>query len=237
MKKLFLSIIALCCLAFSANAITVYVDAGHGGWGSEDRNMPTINYGYGDTLGFWESNTNLWKAFALEAELKQAGYTVKMNRRASGGANDRSLSSIRTEAENSGASYFISIHSNAGPEGVVGGGSGNFANYPVMLYRGYTGSPTVANSDKIAKASVARLYEIFYNKPADPSGGGGPEFTTYYSPSNPDVLGCMSFYGYNLGVIPSWGPAGFLAEGYFHTYSPARHRALNLDWCRQEGVR
>ena len=237
MKKLFLSIIALCCLAFSANAITVYVDAGHGGWGSEDRNMPTINYGYGDTLGFWESNTNLWKAFALEAELKQAGYTVKMNRRASGGANDRSLSSIRTEAENSGASYFISIHSNAGPEGVVGGGSGNFANYPVMLYRGYTGSPTVANSDKIAKASVARLYEIFYNKPADPSGGGGPEFTTYYSPSNPDVLGCMSFYGYNLGVIPSWGPAGFLAEGYFHTYSPARHRALNPDWCRQEGVR
>ena len=236
MKKLFISFCVF-CLSLSAQAITVYVDAGHGGWGSEDRNMPTINYGYGDTLGFWETNTNLWKALELEAKLKQAGYTVKMNRRANGGANDRSLSAIRTEAENSGASYFISIHSNAGPEGVVGGGSGNFANYPVMLYRGYTGSPTVANSDKIAKMSVARLYEIFYNKPADPSGGGGPEFTTYYSPSNPDVLGCMSFYGYNLGVIPSWGPAGFLAEGYFHTYSPARHRALNPDWCRQEGVR
>ena len=237
MKKLILSIFALCCMVMSASAIKVYINAGHGGWGSEDRNMPTINYGYGDTLGFWETNTNLWKAFEMETMLKKAGYSTVMSRRANG--NDRSLSAIRNEADNSGCDYFISIHSNAGPEGSLTGGSGSFANYPVMLYRGYTGSPTVSKSDQMAKASCKRLYEIFWTTPAS-SGGtgkdGGPEFTTYYSPTNLDLVGCMSFYGYNLGVLPQYRP-GFLAEGYFHTYSPARHRALNPDWCRQEGIR
>ena len=221
----------------SASAIKVYINAGHGGWGSEDRNMPTINYGYGDTLGFWETNTNLWKAFEMENMLKKSGYSTVMSRRANG--NDRSLSTIRNEADNSGCDYFISIHSNAGPEGSLTGGSGSFANYPVMLYRGYTGSPTVSKSDQMAKASCKRLYEAFWTTPASNGGtgkDGGPEFTTYYSPSSMDVLGCMSFYGYNLGVIPQYRP-GFLAEGYFHTYSPARHRALNPDWCRQEGIR
>ena len=237
MKKLFITCFAL-CLALSASAIKVYINPGHGTWGSEDRNMRTINYGYGDTLGFWESNTNLWKALYMETKLKSAGYTVVMSRRKNG--TTASLATIRSEAENSGSNYFISIHSNAGPEGVVGGSSGNFANYPVMLYRGYTGSPSLTNSDKMAKASVKRLYEIFWTTPASAGGtgkDGGPEFTTYYSPTNLDVVGCMSFYGYNLGVIPSWGVPGFLAEGYFHTYSPARHRALNPDWCRQEGLR
>ena len=237
MRKLFITCLAL-CLTLSASAIKVYINPGHGTWGSEDRNMRTINYGYGDTLGFWESNTNLWKALYMEAKLKSAGYTVAMSRRKNG--TTASLATIRTEAENSGSSYFISIHSNAGPEGVVGGSSGNFANYPVMLYRGYTGSPSLTNSDKMAKASAKRLYEAFWTTPASAGGtgkDGGPEFTTYYSPTNLDVVGCMSFYGYNLGVIPSWGVPGFLAEGYFHTYSPARHRALNPDWCRQEGLR
>ena len=131
MKKLILSIFALCCMVMSASAIKVYINAGHGGWGSEDRNMPTINYGYGDTLGFWETNTNLWKAFEMETMLKKAGYSTVMSRRANG--NDRSLSAIRNEADNSGCDYFISIHSNAGPEGSLTGGSGSFANYPVML--------------------------------------------------------------------------------------------------------
>lgn len=30
--------------------------------------------------------------------------------------------------------------------------------------------------------------------------------------------------------------SGFLVEGYFHTYQPARHRALNQDYCHMEGL-
>ena len=32
------------------------------------------------------------------------------------------------------------------------------------------------------------------------------------------------------------GASGFLSEGYFHTYQPARHRALNQDYCHMEGL-
>ena len=239
MKRL-LSTFALCCVLLSASATKVYINPGHGSWGSNCRPMPTINYAAGDTLGFFESNTNLWKAFALEEKLNAAGFNTKLSRRASGGSGtneyNKALSTICSEAENYGADYYISIHSNAGPDG----SNGSFANYPVILYRGYTGQPKVAKSDDMAKASMARLYEIFYKTAYDPT-SGGPEFTTYYSPSNPRIVGDLSFYntsstyGY-LGALKHNIP-GFLSEGYFHTYSPARHRALNPDWCRQEGVR
>ena len=229
----------------SANAIKVYINPGHGAWCGNCRPMATINYAAGDTLGFFESNTNLWKAFFLEEKLLGAGYGVKMSRRASGGSGtnefNKALSTICTEAENYGADYYISIHSNAGPEGEIGGANGKFANYPVILWRGYTSKPGVTNSDKMAKACVTRLYEAFWAKPSTPNGGGGPEPTTYYSPSNPRILGDLDFYdtsstyGY-LGALKHNIP-GYLSEGYFHTYSPARHRALSPEWCRQEGVR
>ncbi|MBR2449945.1 MAG: InlB B-repeat-containing protein [Paludibacteraceae bacterium] len=240
MKRIFLSIFALCCLAMTASATKVYVNPGHGSWGPNCRPMATINYAAGDTLGFFESNTNLWKAFELENKLLGAGFSVKLSRRASGGSGtnqwNKALSTICTEATNYGADYYISIHSNAGPDG----STGSFANYPVILYRGYTGSPKVAKSDAMSKKAMARLYEIFYTTPKNKT-SGGPEFTTSYSPSNPRIVGDLSFYdtsstyGY-LGALKHNIP-GYLSEGYFHTYSPARHRALNPDWCRQEGVR
>ena len=237
MKRIFLSIFALCCLAMTASATKVYINPGHGSWGSNCRPMATINYAAGDTLGFFESNTNLWKAFMLETKLKAAGFDVKMSRRASGGSGtneyNKALSTIVSETNNYGADYFLSIHSNAGPDG----SDGSFANYLVLIYRGTTGSPTIKNSDKMAKASAARLYDIFYTTPKNKNGGGGPEPTTYYSPSNPRIVGDYSFYGYHLGVLGTNNCPGFLSEGYFHTYSPARHRALNPDWCREEGIR
>ena len=42
------------------------------------------------------------------------------------------------------------------------------------------------------------------------------------------------YYSY-LGVIRHMVP-GFLAEGYYHSYGPARHQALNYDYCRMEGL-
>lgn len=221
----------------TASATKVYINPGHGSWGPNCRPMATINYAAGDTLGFFESNTNLWKAFMLETKLKAAGFDVKMSRRASGGSGtneyNKALSTIVSETNNYGADYFLSIHSNAGPDG----SDGSFANYLVLIYRGTTGSPTIKNSDKMAKASAARLYDIFYTTPKNKNGGGGPEPTTYYSPSNPRIVGDYSFYGYHLGVLGTNNCPGFLSEGYFHTYSPARHRALNPDWCREEGIR
>ena len=44
MKKLILSIIALCTLVMSASAIKVYINPGHGSWTGDCRPMPTIPY-------------------------------------------------------------------------------------------------------------------------------------------------------------------------------------------------
>lgn len=224
MKRIFLSIFALCCLAMTASATKVYINPGHGAWCSNCRPMATINYAAGDTLGFFESNTNLWKAFALEEKLKATGFDVKMSRRASGGSGtneyNKALSTICSETDNYGADYFISIHSNAATEGTN-------TNYPLILYRGTDSNERVTGSKARANASWDRLKEI---------NTSGFEYYTSYTNSR-NVRGVTSFYGSDyLGALKHSSP-GFLSEGYFHTYQPARHRALNPDWCRQEGIR
>ena len=98
------SIFAFCLVLMSASATKVYINPGHGSWGANCRPMATINYAAGDTLGFFESNTNLWKAFILEEKLLGDGYNVKMSRRASGGSGtneyNKALSTICSETNN-----------------------------------------------------------------------------------------------------------------------------------------
>ena len=84
MKKSLLLTLALVAttLAFAAK---IYVNPGHGSWGSNDRPNGTISYpplsstGRPDTLGFYESNTNLWKCLYLREKLQAAGHTVVMS--------------------------------------------------------------------------------------------------------------------------------------------------------------
>lgn len=77
-------------LAFSVSAndlseARIYINPGHGGWGPNDRPMATINYAQMDTLGFFETNTNLIKGMALREELVKAGAGyVRMSRTVNG---------------------------------------------------------------------------------------------------------------------------------------------------------
>ena len=65
--------------AVTADDVRIYINPGHGGWGPNDRPMATISYpmlsstGRPDTCGFYESNTNLWKAFELKDALQRMG--------------------------------------------------------------------------------------------------------------------------------------------------------------------
>ena len=240
MKKTFLLFFTLISLTNFAADRRVYINPGHGSWCANCRPMATIPYpnlsstGMPDTLGFYESNTNLWKGLYLRDKLQEAGgYTVFMSRTANGPAGststannkyNRSLSEICEEVEANNIDYFISIHSNAATEGTN-------TNYPIILYRGTDSSEKVTGSKARANASWDRLKEI---------NTSGFEYYTSYTNSR-NVRGDISFYnssssyGY-LGVLKHSAP-GFLSEGYFHTYQPARHRALNPDWCCQEGLR
>lgn len=235
----------------------IYLNPGHGSWGPNDRPCATIPYpnlkstGRPDTCGFYESNTNLWKMEELRDRLVAAGAKVIMSRIGNGpypyvsGASDataynRNLSVICEEVEQQlknkgGVDMFFSLHSNAI-------GDGTTTNYPLMIYRGTDALDYVTNSRSMAEAVWDEHVEYMY--------ANGFEYQSLFTQSR-YVKGDITFYGsssnrysntsniyYNgyLGVLKHGAP-GFLSEGYFHTYQPARHRGLNRDFCRQEGLR
>lgn len=90
MKRFMLFVVTLLmATTMSAKDLTgirIYVNPGHGSFGPNDRPMATIPYpnlpttGMPDTLGFYESNTNLWKCMYLGEKLEAAGATVLYSR-------------------------------------------------------------------------------------------------------------------------------------------------------------
>ena len=249
----------------------IYVNPGHGSWGPNDRPNATIPYpnlpttGMPDTLGFYESNTNLWKCLELRDKLEAAGAYVIMSRTQSGPwpyemvngdypdytyeayknlpdyeKYNRGLLDIANEAEANNMDYFISVHSNAATEG-------NTVNYLAYFYRGdNAGNHVVPGSIEICKASWYHSFECRSMDGLEPT-----NYDTRDPETSKHILADIDFYhdsyaatlpssgktytGY-LGVLHH-GVPGFLVEGFFHTYQPARHRALNRDYCKQEGIR
>ena len=239
-------------LAFSVSAndlseARIYINPGHGGWGPNDRPMATINYAQMDTLGFFETNTNLIKGMALREELVKAGAGyVRMSRTVNGVVsaddehkteNDKyietqpgesgtqqlvTLSVICQDVEANNMDYFISIHSNAATEG-------SSTNYPLILYRG-TDSESgngLTNARDMARAAWPYVnknevtYKSYYTGENDNNSRGDISF---YGSSSSNSMG---YTGY-LGVLKH-GCDGFLCEGCFHTYQPERQRLLNKD--------
>ena len=260
MKKFFTLAFLLCICAMaqaqSTSQVRIYINPGHGSWGGEDRHMGTVTHGgptYTDTAGFYESNTNLEKGFGMLEKLIEYGIpfdrtknqnnsnaarrgaaldlsqtNLVMSRVKNGpyphdgstyGAYSRNLSEIAAECESWNADMMISIHSNAATEGTT-------TNYPLFLYRGYTGSEQNAGSTAVSKACWPHWWKNQHM------------MWTYYSATNMNVQGDWTFasswgtQGY--GILRHSVP-GFLVEGYFHTYQPARHKAMNWDACRWEG--
>ena len=259
MKKILLLAVAAIMAAGAiqaktADEIRIYLNPGHGSWGPNDRPMATIPYpmlaetGRPDTNGFYESNTNLWKSIQTRATLIKMGVkpdNITMSRWFNGpypyvqGAPDaeiynRPLSEICEEVEVGNYDMFLSHHSNASTDGTS-------TNYPLILYRGHDGAGGDLAPGSRDMATVC--WPLFYTNEIDPM--------NYYGPNNPNIRGDIDFYGSSstrvdphtgiaytgyLGVLKHGAP-GFLIEGYFHTYQPARHRALNSDYCHEEGMR
>ena len=275
MKKTLL-IMAACVvsIAMFATDLTgkrIYINPGHGSWGPNDRPNATIPYpnlpttGMPDTVGFYESNTNLWKCLELRDKLEAAGAYVLMSRTQSGPwpyqmvdgdypdytyeaykalpdyeKYNRGLLDIADEAEANNMDYFISVHSNAATEG-------NTVNYLSYFYRGdNAGNHVVPGSIEMCKRSWYHSFECRSMDGLEPT-----NYDTRDPETSKHILADIDFYhdsyaatlpssgktytGY-LGVLHH-GVPGFLVEGYFHTYQPARHRALNPDYCKQEGIR
>lgn len=238
--------------AKTADEVRIYLNAGHGSWGPNDRPMATIPYpnlpetGMPDTCGFYESNTDLWKVLRMGEVLQRMGVkaeNIMYSRVKNGpfpyvkGAADeekynRNLSEICREVDANNMDMFVSIHSNAATDGTT-------TNYPLYLYRGTDGKAGEGNTGSYDMCDAG--WDNRYMTEIDPN--------SYYSRTQKNLRGDISFYGASyetttskgtftgyLGVLRH-GTPGYLVEGFFHTYQPARHRALNMDYCHQEGTR
>ena len=221
--------------------------------------------GMPDTCGFYETNTNLWKCLELRDRLEAAGAFVMMSHTQGGPwpyekvdgeypdytweayqqlpdfeKYNRPLLEIADEAEANNMDYFISVHSNAATDG-------NTVNYLAYFYRGNNaGEHVVPGAIEMCKASWYHAFECRSMSGLEPN-----NYDTRDPETSKHILADIDFYhssydatlpssgktytGY-LGVLHH-GVPGFLVEGYFHTYQPARHRALNPDYCKQEGIR
>lgn len=239
--------------------IRIYINPGHGSWGAGDRHMGTIKHGdatYTDTTAFYESNTNLWKCFGLLDKLRSYGFKfdptlnqapqgVKDDGIKYGAARDfkqglvmshvklgesRSLTEISEEAEMNNFDYFISVHSNAHVDG-------NNTNYPAFFIRGE--NKTESSPGSIERVNAAWKY-AYSNEHSCWSNYSMSNVALYYDvdfwsgdyaiTTHPNGKTYKGYYGVLRHGVP-----GYLVEGYFHTYQPARHRAMNPDVCRQEG--
>ncbi len=222
MKKLLLQSVMMALLAvFAVNVASaqqphVYINPGHGGYDSDDRNMVIYPFSQGDSAGSWESKSNLRKGLALREILQKKGYRTSISRVSNTTADDLALSTIVALCNNSGADVFYSIHSNATGTSAVN-------NFPMVFYRGYTGSPQVTNADVLAADLEPYLYA---------------SQTTVWT-HNYQIWGDWSFR-------PEWGTQGYgvlrgnravanLSEGSFHDYIPEAYRLLGLQYCWMEG--
>ena len=159
---------------------------------------------------------------------------------------NRPLLEIADEAEANNMDYFISVHSNAATEG-------NTVNYLSYFYRGKTdGTHVVPGAVEMCKASWYHAFECRSMDGLEPN-----SYDTRDPETSKHILADIDFYKDKSGntqeydaTLPSSGKTytgylgvlhhgvpGFIVEGYFHTYQPARHRALNPDYCKQEGIR
>ena len=96
----------------------IYVNAGHGGWTANDRPLATINHEIMDTLGFFETKTNLWKALELCRKLREAGAEVVMSRTKNGyvtrgQANATALDRVETDADENGQQQIVGLERSA----------------------------------------------------------------------------------------------------------------------------
>jgi len=204
---------ALAGQARDAKGIKVYINPGHGGHESNDRNVVIYPYEQGDPNGYWESNSNLSKGLQLRDMLEAKGYTVVMSRVTNTEDDDLGLSTIVRLSNESKADVFFSIHSNA---------TGTVArrNFPLMLYRGYDNEPQKPNDLVVCK--ILNKY-LLQNQ------------ATYWTSTNENCRGDWSFYKswgtQGLGVLRGNNVTAMLSEGSFHDYIPEAYRLMSDDFC------
>lgn len=217
MRKIFTLIVLLAgCFTASAQqdlaGLKIFINPGHGGHDSDDRNVVIYPFKQGDPNGFWESNSNLDKGFFLRDYLQAQGATVYMSRTTNTSADDLGLSVISAMANENNVDLFFSIHSNA---------HNTQTNYPLMLFKGTDNEPAKPQDKIISDIN----WENFY-----------AQKITTWTYHNKNSRGDWSFYGNTsgLGVLRNLTVHGILSEGSFHDYIPETYRLMSPMYKKHE---
>ena len=213
--------------AQNLTGVKIFINPGHGGFDSDDRNVVIAPFTSGNQNGFWESQSNLDKGFALRTMLQSSGATVSMSRTANTTADDLPLSQIVTMGNTMQADFFLSIHSNAG-NGV--------ASYVLMIHYGSdlsdsqiynTYNPGNATQFALSNKSRDISTEIAKNLYAN-------QITTWSS--GYQVRGDKTFartimgFSDGYGVLRGLAVPGVISEGAMHDYIPETYRLMNLEY-------
>lgn len=202
----------------------IYINPGHGGHTSNDRNIAIYPFAQGDTLGFYESTSNLHKGLKLDTMLRELGFQTKMSRVLNREIDDRSLSGIVEEANAWNSDYMLSIHSNAGGP----------SNYVLMLYAGkdldddHTYPTATPCSDE--SREISTLIGNYFCENG---------ITTWTS-SVPRIAGDKTFartamgWSNGYGVLRGLRVPGVISEGCMHDYHPETYRLMNMDYKYKE---
>lgn len=221
-KSTYIKAFALACAVIGLSAtpaaeakkmkdLKVYINPGHGGYTSNDRPIQIYPFAQNDTLGYWESKSNLYKGLHMYHILDSLGAKAYLSRIKNTEADDRSLSGISAEANQLGCDIFISIHSNAGEN----------VNTPLMLYRENTiGTPRYPENITLSKLMWKNLHS---------------SQLAVWTRQNEYVVGDLTFYQNmwqgGLGVLRNLYVVGLLSEGSMHEHRPEAYRLMNDDYC------
>ena len=226
MRKVYSLILLLLCVSLGASAASktkLYVNPGHGGYTSNDRQttMPAVNgvklpvydetlegypqYStYNNSNCFWESSGNTYRAQGIKYFWnKYINSNIKLSRESNTQSGDLTLSTIAS-ASNSYGGYFMSLHTNAG---------NSSANYVVVMCRAKSKSDYSAyNSTSLAMSKAAANWHDYVK-------------LTNVTYSTPRGMTDRNFYGGSgLGVLNTNTAPGYLAESWFHDYRPEAFR-------------
>ena len=214
-KRIILLLLGAIVVAGTSNAkrmsdLKIYINPGHGGYTSDDRPITIYPFAQNDTLGYWESKSNLYKGLHMYHILDSLGATPYLSRIKNTQADDRSLSGIAAEANSLGVDLFFSIHSNAGEN----------VNYPLMLYRENTiGTPRYPENITLSQIVWKNLHS---------------RKLAIWTRDTEYIAGDLTFYQNmwqgGLGVLRTLYTIGLLSEGSMHEHRPEAHRLMNDDY-------
>lgn len=199
--------------------LRIYINPGHGGWDSDDRQMVIYPFSLGSHNNFWESQSNLDKGLRLRDILNSLGVQNTMSRTTNTTADDLPLSTIVAEANAYKPDFFLSIHSNAG----------NPSNYILQLYAGKDPGDTRSYATATPCSEEGRLVTtlmgniLYENAVTDwtraPMIKGDKTFAR-------DIMGWSNGYGVLRGLkVP-----GTISEGCMHDYKPETYRLVNMGY-------